>query len=78
MEYEEFVNGWDTLGNVVDWDYVPLPDLWVPTARDDYPLMLVTWDRTMERRVCFRPFGSIGDGDLCVRLLRQLESRREI
>ena len=72
MDSDEFYLGLDSIADEVCWESQPLPDLWTPCRPGDYPIMLVTWDRFGRQRCCFRPFGHVGDADLCVRLLRKV------
>lgn len=73
---EEFYSGLDNYADLVSWEAQPLPDLWCPCRPGDYPLMLVTYDRFGRKRCCFRPFGAIGDADLCIRILKRIGPER--
>ena len=73
---EEFYGGLEGYASAISWEVQPLPDLGCRCRPGDYPLMLVTYDRSGRRRVCFRPFGDFGDCDMCVRLLRKVARLR--
>lgn len=73
MDEDEFYYQLDSASDCISWENTPIPDLWVPTRRDDSPILLVTYDRIGGRRILFRPFGKCTDADFTVRLLRLVD-----
>ena len=72
-ENEEWYDGLARIGDEISWEPLPISDVWVPCEPGDYPVMLVTYDRDGGRRIYLRPFGHLGDVDLCVRILRRIQ-----